>query len=143
MTDTTATTSETYGGDDYIGRPWLYADTADDALRRMCRAIDLPAEGWERPEHAYQVIGHLTSAVQRVPEALTCTDYLIAQEAEGAITVPGAEDPKAEIRALHAEIVSAQDAARETVAALGRVQARLGRLKYVSPGVDPATPTSD
>ncbi|RYJ26460.1 hypothetical protein CU044_3753 [Streptomyces sp. L-9-10] len=124
------THAENYGGDDYVGRPWLYADTADDALRRLCRVIDLPAEGWERPEHAYRVIGHLISAVQRVPEVLTCTDYLIAQESEGAITVPGADDPKAELLALYDEIRTAQAAAREATAALGRVHARLGRLKY-------------
>ncbi|MGW6739705.1 hypothetical protein ACWGDX_02975 [Streptomyces sp. NPDC055025] len=130
MTDTI----ETYGGDDYIGRPWKYADTADDALRRVLRGIDTHGvEGWEYPEDGYRVIGYLTAALQRVPEILAATDYLIAGAPQEAISAPGADDPETEVPAFYAEIREAQDASRNAVAALGKVHARLGKLKFTYP----------
>lgn len=133
MTNDTNGTA-TYGGDGYVGRPWLYADTAADALRRLSQETDVSnMEGWEYPDDGYRVIGHLTTAVQRVPEVLASTEYLIAGAPHGAITAPGADDSRAEVTALYEEIFAAQAAAKETIAALGRVHARLGKLKYVNP----------
>ncbi|MEV8394814.1 MULTISPECIES: hypothetical protein [unclassified Streptomyces] len=138
MTDTTTgtTTNATaaYGGVLMDTRPWLYADTAAEALRRLSHAIDVgDMEGWEYPEDGYRVVGHLITAVQRLPEVLASTDCLIANAPHGAITVPGADDPEAVMLALYADIVTAQKAAREAVAALGKVHAHLGRLKYSTP----------
>ncbi|EST22786.1 hypothetical protein [Streptomyces niveus] len=144
MTDTTTDTAggtateatATYGGWQMDFRPWLYADVAADALRRLRHAIDdNDVEGWEYPDDGYKVIGHLITALQWVPEVLTSTDILISGAPQDAISVPGADDPAAELRALYADIVTAQEAAREAVAALGAVHARLGRLKFDRPEV--------
>lgn len=118
-----------YGGILMDTRPWLYADAAADALRRLALCTDnAHAEGWERPDHGYRVIGHLVTVTQRLPDLLADVEYLIAGNDQNIETADGA-DAEADLTALYVEIRAAQAAAKETVAALGRVHARLGTLK--------------
>ncbi|MFF7012237.1 hypothetical protein ACFY9Y_22175 [Streptomyces fimicarius] len=118
-----------YGGILMDTRPWLYADTAADALRRLSLCTDnAHVEGWERPEHAYRVTGHLVTMTARLPELLGDIDYLIAGDDQNIEAANGA-DTQTELTALYADIKAAQAAAKATVAALGRVHARLGTLK--------------
>ncbi|MFH9610442.1 hypothetical protein [Streptomyces sp. NPDC017448] len=118
-----------YGGILMDTRPWLYADTAADALRRLSLCTDTGhSEGWERPEHGYRVTGHLVTMAARLPELLGDIEYLIAVDDQRIEATDGA-DTQTELTALYAEIRAAQAVAKETVAALGRVHARLGTLK--------------
>ncbi|MFB7228504.1 hypothetical protein ACFCY9_12380 [Streptomyces fimicarius] len=117
-----------YGGILMDTRPWLYADTAADALRRLSLCTDTGhSEGWERPEDGYRVTGHLVTMTARLPELLGDIEYLVAVNDQN-IEVASAADTRTELTALYAEIRAAQAAAKETVAALGRVHARLGTL---------------
>ncbi len=119
----------TYGGILMDTRPWLYADVAADALRRLARCTDeTDVEGWTYPSDGYRVVGHLVTLMQRIPELLDDVDYLIAGH-DQQIEAIGVTDTRAELIALYAEITQAQTAARATTAALGRVHARLGLLK--------------
>ncbi|MEV6477634.1 hypothetical protein [Streptomyces sp. NPDC051657] len=118
-----------YGGILMDTRPWLYADAAADALRRLSLCTDnAHAEGWERPEDGYRVTGHLVTVTQRLPELLGDIEYLIAGRDQDIEAADGA-DTETELTALYVEIRAAQAAAKATVAALGRVHARLGTLK--------------
>ncbi|MFJ4837160.1 hypothetical protein [Streptomyces sp. NPDC088746] len=121
-----------YGGILMDTRPWLYADAAADALRRLHHCTDeTDVEGWETPADGYRVVGHLVTLMQRIPDLLADVEYLIAGH-DQAIEAAGAADTPTELRALYAEIRGAQTAARETIAALGRVHAQLGRIKSKS-----------
>ncbi|MEV7491430.1 hypothetical protein AB0O08_11815 [Streptomyces anulatus] len=118
-----------YGGILMDTRPWLYADAAADALRRLSLCTDnAHVEGWERPEHGYRVIGHLVTVTQRLPDLLGDVEYLIAGDDQNIETADGA-DAEAALTALYVEIKAAQAAAKAATAALGRVHARLGTLK--------------
>ncbi|MFD6421722.1 hypothetical protein [Streptomyces sp. NPDC060198] len=128
MTGTPEPDRASYGGILMDTRPWLYADAAADALRHLARCTDeADAEGWERPAHAYRVVGHLVTLMQRLPDLLGDVNYLIASH-DQEVMVPGA-DTGTELRSLYAEIAAAQTATRAAVAAVGVVHARLGRIK--------------
>ncbi|MGW5928065.1 hypothetical protein ACWF2L_17715 [Streptomyces anulatus] len=117
-----------YGGILMDTRPWLYADAAADALRRLALCTDnAHSEGWERPDHAYRVTGHLVTVVHRLPDLLADVEYLIAGDDQKIEAADGA-DTETELTALYVEIRAAQAAAKATIAALGRVHARLGTL---------------
>ncbi|WP_228989431.1 hypothetical protein [Streptomyces sp. DH8] len=131
-----------YGGILMDTRPWLYADTAADALRRLSLCTDnTDMEGWATPEDGYRVTGHLVTVTARLPELLGGIEYLIAAHDQDVEAAEG--DTQTALTAFYAEVRAAQAAAKETIAALGRVHARLGTLKEAPPadeldrGADP------
>ncbi|MGW4250321.1 hypothetical protein [Streptomyces californicus] len=124
-----------YGGILMDTRPWLYADTAADALRRLSLCTDnAGTEGWAVPEHGYRVTGHLVTMTARLPDLLGDTEYLIDAHASDIKAAEG--DTQAALDSLYTEIREAQAAAKIAVAALGRVHARLGTLREKPPGQD-------